>query len=302
MNIFKSTNLIEFNERFQNEQDCMQYLLDLKWSKGFHCSRCNCKQEARSKTWYYKRCKSCNYDESVTSGTLFHKVKFPLLKAFHILFRLSINKKGCSSVQLAKEFGINQKSAWLFRQKVQIAMKSSGNTKLKKKVHVDEFTIGGPESGAPGRSDSSKNKIMIAVEIRGNKKKPKIGLGYSQCINDYSAKSFRSFFNSTISDLAEVETDGFSTYKALKDQYNIQQYYSDKGIRFPQIHAVIMNLKSWLRGIHHKCKYGYMQRYLDEFIFRFNRRSSQKSIFDGLINRFMNSEPWPLERIQELNG
>jgi len=85
------------------------------------------------------------YDESATSGTLFHKLKFPILKAFHILFRLSIHKKGISSVQIGKEYGIQQKTAWLFRQKAQIAMKSSEKIFLTGRVHVDEFTVGGPE-------------------------------------------------------------------------------------------------------------------------------------------------------------
>lgn len=301
MTPFKSTNLIEFNQRFRTENDCRKYLMELKWGKGFKCSRCGSKSEVRSKMWYYKRCRMCNYDESVTSGTILHKVKFPLLKAFHIIYRLSISKKGCSSVQLAKEFGISQKTAWLFRQKVQIAMKSSGKVKLSKKVHVDEFTVGGPEEGAPGRSDGSKNKIIIGVEARMKNGKAAVGLAYAQCIEDYSADSFRPFFETRIEKDACIETDGFTTYKALKDNYNIRQYYSDKGLRFPKLHSVIMNLKSWLRGMHHKCKYGYMQKYLDEFIFRFNRRNKEDAIFHTLIQRLMSGKPSPVVRIYELS-
>lgn len=292
---------MEFNEQFKTEDDCRTYLMELKWGKGFQCSRCGSKMEGRSKMWYYKRCKDCNYDESITTGTLFHKVKFPLLKAFHIIFRLSITKKGCSSIQLAKEFGVNQKTAWLFRQKVQVAMKSSGKVKLVGKVHVDEFTVGGPEEGAPGRSDGSKNKIIIAVESRMKKKKRTVGSGYAQCIENYKADSFRPFFHSKIDKDADIETDGFSTYSALTDEYQIQQFYSDKGLRFPKLHSVIMNIKSWLRGIHHKCQYVYMQKYLDEFIFRFNRRNRQESIFHTLVQRLIHSDPWPLTRIHELN-
>lgn len=288
---FKTTNLFEFNERFKTEEDCRNYLLELKWGKGFRCSRCSCKKAVRSKTWYYRRCKSCNYDESATAGTLFHKLKFPLLKAFHMLFRISINKKGSSSVQLAKEFGVNQKTAWLFRQKAQVAMKRSGKTVLKGKVHVDEFTVGGPEAGAPGRSDSSKNKVILSMESRGTRWKRSIGLAYAECIEDYSADSFRPFFRSTIDPSAQVETDGFSTYQALKDEFKITQYYSNKGLRFPKLHCLIMNIKSWLRGIHHKCGYKFMQKYLDEFIFRFNRRNSQAGIFHTLVQRFMLAKP-----------
>jgi hypothetical protein len=159
MQLIKSKNLIEFMDTFKTDSDCYQYLCDLKWGKGFVCSRCQGKIAVRSIKWYYRRCKDCLYDESATSGTLFHKLKFPIRTAFLIIFRLGINKKGCSSVQLGKEFGIQQKTAWLFRQKIQIAMKSSGKQKLSGKVQVDEFTVGGPETGAPG-SDPLKEGLQ----------------------------------------------------------------------------------------------------------------------------------------------
>ena len=301
MEAFKSTNLLEFTERFKTDNDCHQYLVDFKWSKGFRCSRCKCKTAVRSKTWYYRRCKDCNYDESATSGTLFHKLKFPLIKAFHILFRLSISKKGMSSVQIGKEFGIQQKTAYLFKRKVHIAMRSTGETLLTGKVNVDEFTVGGQEKGMQGRSNSSKNKVIIAIELRGRKKKRKIGLAYAQCIDDYSTSSFRPFFENKISENAKIETDGFKAYAPLSKEFYLKQYLSDNGKSFPEIHLIIMNFKSWLRGIHHKCQYRYLQKYLDEFIFRFNRRNSEKGIFNILVNRFMKESPWPLTRIYELN-
>jgi len=302
MQAFKSTNLFEFSERFKTNDDCYQYLLNLKWDKGFRCSRCGCRTAVRSKTWYYRRCKECNYDESATSGTLFHKLKFPIIKAFHILFRLRISKKGISSIQIGKEYCIQQKTAYLFKRKVHIAMRSSGETLLTGKVNVDEFTVGGPEKGMQGRSHLSKNKVMIAIELRGRKKKRKIGLACAQCIDDYSTDSFRPFFKSKISKDAKVDTDAFASYAPLANEYNLTQYLSDNGRGFPEIHLIIMNFKSWLCGIHHKCQYRYLQKYLDEFIFRFNRRNSEKGIFNILVNRFMKESPWPLKRIYELNG
>jgi hypothetical protein len=302
MQLIKSKNLIEFMDTFKTDSDCYQYLCDLKWGKGFVCSRCQGKIAVRSKKWHYRRCKDCLYDESATSGTLFHKLKFPIRTAFLIIFRLGINKKGCSSVQLGKEFGIQQKTAWLFRQKIQIAMKSSGKQKLSGKVQVDEFTVGGPETGAPGRSDSSKNKVIIGVEVRGKKKRKGIGYAYAQCIEDYSENSFRPFFEERIDKKSVVQTDGFATYKSLSNDFRIKQSYSDKGKGFPEVHLIIMNFKSWLRGIHHKCQYLYLQKYLDEFIFRFNRRYNESGIFEKIVARFMRSEPWPLKRIYELNG
>lgn len=299
----KQLTLLEFTEIFKTEDDCKVYLMDLKWGKGFSCIRCGCTETERSKTWYYKRCKKCKYDESVTANTLFHKLKFPLRKAFHIIFRLSTTKKGSSSIQLANDFGINQKSAWLFRQKAQQAMKSNENHPLGGLVHVDEFTVGGPEKMLRGRSHSAKNKAILGVELFSKKQGRKsMGRAYATCIEDYTKSSFESFFGRFICPDARIETDGFRTYGALAVDYNINQYYSDHGLRFPELHILIMNIKSWLRGIHHKCDYVYMQKYLDEFMFRFNRRSSGNSIFSSLLKRFVKHKPWPLKRIHELYG
>jgi transposase-like protein len=181
-------------------------------------------------------------------------------------------------------------------------MRESGDTMLTGKVNVDEFTVGGPEKGMQGRSHSSKNKVIIAIELRGRKKKRKIGLAYAQCIDDYSTESIRPFFKKKISESAKIETDGFSSYTPLAKEYDLSQYLSEKGSSFPEIHLIIMNFKSWLRGIHHKCQYRYLQKYLDEFIFRFNRRNSESGIFNTLLKRFMDESPWPLKRIYELNG
>lgn len=302
MQFFKSTNLMGFSNRFKTNADCYEYLAHMKWGKGFICSKCRGTESVRSKTKYYRRCKHCLYDESTTSGTIFHKLKFPILKGFHMLFRLSINKKGCSCIQLAKEFGVQQKTAWLFRQKVQVAMKSSNKYQLTGKVQVDEFTVGGPEVGAVGRSDSSKNKVILGIEVRGRKKRKQIGLAYAKCIEDYSRNSFLPFFEQKINKKAEIFTDGFRTYSSLSDKFKIKQSYSDKGEGFPEIHLIIMNFKSWLRGVHHKCKYGYLQKYLDEFIFRFNRRYNESGMFHKLVTRMIQSEPFPLKRIYELYG
>ena len=129
-----------------------------------------------------------------------------------------------------------------------------------------------------------------------------MGLAYAKCIEDYSTSSFLPFFKDKIDKKAQIYTDGFSTYKSLADEFKIHQSYSDNGKGLPEIHLIIMNFKSWLRGMHHKCQYGYLQKYLNEFIFRFNRRFNEAIIFNHLINRMVQSEPWPLSRIYELNG
>lgn len=304
MKPFKSTDILEFRDRFKNNEDCYEYLKDIKWGKGYKCSKCSHKKWIKGKTWYYRRCQKCEYDESATACTLFHKLKFPILKAFYILFELSTKKKGLSSVQISKDYSIQQKTAWLFKQKAQIAMKSSGKVLLSGTVHVDEFSVGGPEKGAVGRTHSSKNIVMLAIELRKNKKNEDcIGMGYAQCIDDYKSETFKGFFKDKINPEASILTDCFSSYSPLKKDYKkLKQKKSENGKNFKKLHVIIMNFKSWLRGIHHKCDYVYMQRYIDEFFFRFNRRSNERSIFNTLVTRWMNGDPTPLARVREVNA
>src|SRR5690606_18211710 len=126
-----------------------------------------------------------------TSGTLFHKLKFGIDKAFEMLYEIATSKKGANSIWLAEHFGVNQKTAWLFRQKVQLAMKSSEQYPLENEVHVDEFEIGTPQAGEQGRSKSDKKvRIVIAFEYRDGKS----GRGYAKVIEDYSAKSLAPIF------------------------------------------------------------------------------------------------------------
>jgi hypothetical protein len=91
--MFQGISAQQFNKYFQNEDDCKQYLFDLKWKKGYRCRRCGCTKYYKGRTRFHLRCRSCGYDESVTAQTIFHKLKIPLLKAFGMAFRLSVRKK-----------------------------------------------------------------------------------------------------------------------------------------------------------------------------------------------------------------
>lgn len=288
--MFKGISVAEFNKFFVTEADCQQYLFDLKWKDGYGCRKCNYTKSVKGKTSFHLRCANCGYDESVTAHTLFHKVKMPLLKVFRMAFRIAVRKKGMSTAELAKEFGVNQKSSWLFKRKSQEAMESSGNYLLDNKVEVDELMIGGTDKGEPGRSKGDKKLVVIAVE---KVKDGRIGRGYAQTIEDGSAKSLRPFFEKYIDpDQARVITDGWRGYWPLESDFEIHWKPSNGGKNFPGLHVVIMNLKGWLRGIHHHCSEKFMNGYLNEFFFRFNRRNFLNTIWHKLIERFMEHKPY----------
>lgn len=250
----------------------------------------------KGKKPYSRRCSKCNYDESPTAGTMFDKIKFSLLIAFHICFKISTKKKGMSSLELSEEFGIRQKTVWEFKWKIQQAMASSRKNKLGGLVQIDEFLIGQYEEGKVGRSGNSKKKLVIvALEILAEK--GGVGRAYAQVIERASSKEFRPFFETFISKEAHIITDVWKGYLPLKKDYpNLEQMPSDKGRGMQELHIHIMNIQGWLRGIHHHCSKERLQGYLDEYHFRYNRRSMMGSIFDLLLRRMTISEPKRLNK------
>lgn len=284
--IFKGVNSIKFYNRFKNDEDCLKYMSEIKWLDGsFVCPRCGNTTYHKGRTPYSRRCKR---DESVTSGTMFDRMELAPVYAFHIAFKITTKKKGMSSMELAEEYELSQKTLWEFKWKLQQAMKSSGRHPLSGTVHVDEFYIGGKKEGVIGRSSElAKKLVIVALEIVTDG----VGRAYAQVIDDASSLSFRSFFEKYISRNAKVVTDEWKGYLLLKDEYRIEQRKSENGPSFPQMHIHIMNIKGWLRGIRHHCSKERLQGYLDEYHFRFNCRNNMDTIFDVLIRRLMSNAP-----------
>ncbi len=290
---FVGVNSIKFNQQFKDNLSCFEYLALVKWDAGYKCKKCGCEKFCKGKKPFSRRCIKCSYDESPTAGTMFDKCKFPLLLAFHIAFKISTKKKGMSSLELSNEFELRQKTCWEFKWKIQQAMQSSKQYKLEGEVHIDEFFVGGPEERKRGRSKGQKRLVILGLE----KVKGGVGRAYAQIIEDASAKEFKPFFNSFIDNKASIITDEWRGYLSLKNEYpNLKQIPSKGGENFPDLHIHIMNLKGWLRGIHHHCSESRLQGYLDEYHFRYNRRNAMSSIFDTLIKRMVTYEPKRLKR------
>ena len=286
---FTGVNSIKFNRQFKEDNDCYKYLASIKWEdESFCCKKCGNDTYCKGKKPFSRRCIKCRYDESPTSRTMFDKCKFSILIAFHIVFKISTKKKGMSSNELSKEFELRQMTCWEFKWKIQQAMQSSKLYPLEGEVHVDEFFLGGPEEGKRGRSKGKKRLVIIAVEqVNGG-----IGRAYAKVIEAASAKEFKLFFISHISTSAKVITDEWNGYLPLKKDYpELIQVPSNGGKNFSDIHLHIMNLKGWLRGIHHHCNKDRLQGYLDEFHYRHNRRNNMDTIFDLLIKKMVKNDP-----------
>lgn len=299
----EALSINKFRNLFKTNEDCLNYLIEKKWGNGYKCHKCGHDKYGKGRQWFYRRCKKCCYDESVTANTMYHKCKLGLLRAFEIGFRLSVKKKGMSTCELAKEFDCQQMSAWLLKAKYQNAMKSSDQYPLGASVEVDEFLVGGFTENHPGRSLKSKQLVVLAVEkVKDKNGKLTIGRAYAKVIENASSLELRPFFEQKIGQGSEITTDSWRGYWPLKKEWDITQKLSEKGKGFKELHIHIMNIKSWLRGIHHKCKGHRLQNYMDEFHFRFNRRGFLGTIFDKLIGRAMLMKPvtYDIIRVCEL--
>lgn len=218
-----------------------------------------------------------------------HKVKFPLLKAFYIVYYVSTNRKGISSTELSRKLGLRQKTCWLFKQKAMRGMKSSGQFKIAGKAEVDETAVGGQEQGVRGRENNKKKLVVFAIERKGKG----VSRVYGKVISRSSAKELGSFMKDTIEADTQSKTDEWTGYAPLKKYFaNLHQEPSGKkGKNFPDLHRVIMGFKGWLRGMHHQVEN--LQGYIDEYCYRFNRSNMKDGIFDNLLLRMVKAESLP---------
>ena len=292
---YKSLSLFDFQEQFKTAEDCLIYLSNIKWGKGFICRKCKHTHSCAGKMSYSRQCTSCRYTESPTAQTLFHKVKFDLLKAFYIVYFVSTNKKGITSTELSRKLNLRQKTCWSFKRKVMKSMKSSKDFPMKDNVEVDETVFGGQEQGVRGRKNKNKKLVVVGIE----KKRKGVSRLYAKVIKSASAENLGKFMKDHIASEAKITTDKWTGYQPLKKDFkNLTQIYSgDKGGNFPELHRVIMNLKGWLRGVHHHV--WDLQDYIDEYCYRFNRSFMSENIFDNLINRMVIAQPCYIKNISE---
>lgn len=280
-------SLFEFQTKFSTERRCLEHLSLLKWQDGFECKKCKHTNYCKGIKEFDRQCSRCNYLESPMAGTLFHKIKFPLLKAFYMVYFIGTNKKGITSTELSRKLDLKQKVCWLFKRKVMKAMDSSGNFPLTGVVEVDESFVGGTDQESKGRKKGKKKLIVIAIE----KKKKGVSRFYAKVIDKADAHNLGVFMEQKITKDAKITTDEWTGYKPLDKVFpNMTHKKSGKkGENFPELHRVIMNFKGWLRGMHHHV--GNLQEYINEYTYRFNRSFMKGNIFDNLMSRMVKTAP-----------
>ena len=282
--------IIEFQARFPDDEACREYLFVSRWPMGFRCPRCGgpvATELPRRLLW---QCVSCRYQASVTAGTVLHRTRTPLHLWFWTAYLMTTATPGISATQLARQLGIDRhETAWMMLHKLRRAMVNPGREPLTGIVEVDECFVGGEEAGLRGgRARGEKALVVVAVEARGTAS----GRVRMQIIDDASAPTLHAFVKANIEAGATVRTDGWQGYRGLdkldythdrRSQRATRALGGDPGELLPRVHRVISNLKSWLLGTHHGVSGEHLPAYLDEYVFRFNRRRTPMAAFQTLL-------------------
>lgn len=290
--------ITEFVSQFGTERQCREHLCELKWGSGYACRKCGHQKHIKGRTWYYRKCQSCHHDESCTSGTLFHKVKFPLHKAFLMIYMITNSRKGIASTELGRQFGVKQTTAWYFKRKVQEAMARAGKDLLDGVVEVDETTIGQLEKGRRGKGYDKKQVIQVAVKKGVDKNGNEvIHNAHAMILEGHGKDQLRLGLLSMVHTNAILVTDRWKAYIPAAKGYKHIAKHSNKGQNMVKTHWHIFNLKIWIRGTHHGISKKHAQMYLDEFHYRFNRRGMTGKVALHMIKAMVKSPKTSYRRV-----
>jgi transposase-like protein len=293
-------NWNEFMDWFSDEQKCYQYLEKLKWKNGFICPSCQAQAEPYRTTRGRLTCRSCFHQTTVTAGTIFHKTRTPLRTWFSAIWYVTNQKHGTNALGLQKVLGFGSyQTAWTMLHKLRRAMIRPEREKLSGIVEVDEIYIGGKEPDMRGRLVEKKSIVAVAVELN---EKGGLGRVRFRQIFDVTSDSLIPFVEEMIKSGSTVKTDGWVGYSGLEkhgyvhDVHPISKSGDPAHVSMPGVHMVASLVKRWLLGTHHgSFSPQQLDYYLDEFTFRFNRRTSRSRglLFYRLINQALSHSPEP---------
>ena len=267
----------DFVKMFADDTSCATYLERLRWPNGFVCPACERQQEPWRQTRGRLVCPRCRHQSTVTAGTIFDTTRTPLTTWFDAAWHVTTAKNGMSAKTLEQTMGVSYHVAWHMLHRFRVAMVRASREPLSGEVEVDETMIGGVETGGKRGRGASKEIIVIGVEI----KHPK-GLGRIRMrhVAKASARNLGTFVRETIVAGSILCTDGWKGYNGLSNEYDHRQTILSSSddpahVAMPGVHQVASLLKRWLLGTHQGAfTKEHLQSYLEEFTFRFNRRTS----------------------------
>jgi len=293
----------EFLDWFSSEDACQSYLEQLRWPDGFVCPRCGSVGQAYRASRARLMCKDCRHQSSVTSGTIFDKTRTPLRAWFGAAWYLTNQKHGVSALGLQRVLGLGSyETAWTMLHRFRRAMVRFGRDGLKGRVEVDETYLAltdrvTPVSASGRKSNTTMALVAVAVEILAPKGFGRIRL---RRIEEGSEEHLLPFVKDVVEPGAEVHTDGSAAYRSLTKA----GYKHDRTVMLgsdvpahtsmPGVHRVAALIQRWILGTHHGAvQPDQLDYYLDEFVFRFNRRTSRSRglLFYRLLGQAVVTDP-----------
>ena len=271
-------------DHYNCDHKCRELLEDLRWPGGVACTRCGCKDVLELPKHNRWQCGDCEYQFSVTSGTVMHDSHLPLRKWFMAIYLMCESKKGVSANQLHRTLGVAYRTAWYLCHRIRKAMGKepfSGPTLLGV-VEVDETIVGGKTKGKGARYMG--NKVIIAGAIqRGGKVR-------AERIPDVTRETLHSFIARTVKDEAEaIYTDELKSYLGIADHNTRHETVKHRTeewvvgeVHTNSIEGVWSLFKRSIVGTFHKMSVKHMDRYLEELEWRFNNRNNPHIFLDTL--------------------
>ena len=291
-------SLIEFQSRFATESACAQYLFERRWPEGFVCPGCGGGRAwlLKTKAFTYE-CADCGRQTSVTAGTIMHASKLPLTIWFWAAFLMATHSNGISALQLQNQLGLGSyRTAWMLCAKLRRAMVNPVREPLSGLVEADETMIPFRTKNDPvvvpgGRSGVGKMLVAGAVEIDGGKPRR----ARLKVIEGFGKPELHAFVLGAVAPQTWLVTDDWPSYQ---DPPGVRHNPITLGpmaahVALPWIHRLFSNLKRWGLGVYHGLRKTNLQHYLDEFVFRFNRRRTRHAAFETLLGIGARTVPAP---------
>jgi len=296
----------EFTTRFATEEQCRDYLYDLRWKDGFVCPKCG-HGKCWTRTDALHECAGCGHKTSVIAGTIFQDTRKPLKDWFTAIWWVCTQKNGASALGLQQVLGLRSyQTAWTWLHKIRTAMVYANRSKLAGRVEVDEAYLGGEDAGGViGRGARKKTLVVAAVEVKGRS----VGRARLCVIGDASWRSLSKFIKDNIEADATLVTDAWSGYSGIEGEGYVHEIHNQSRAMLgdellPHVHTVVSLLKRWLLGTHQGAvKKKHLQAYLEEYAFRFNRRKSAKRglLFYRLLDNAMQTAPTTYDELIDTN-
>ena len=297
----------EFQRQFATEEACQQYLAACRWPDGFSCPRCGHGRAypmLKQRRW---RCVACRYQVSLTAGTILHNTKIPLTVWFWAAYLMTTDKRGISALLLQRQLGLRRyETAWMLLHKLRRAMVNAAREPLQGDVEIDDTWVGGPQPGLRGSRQLKGRKaaiVLTAVEKRGNASN-RIRMAV---VPDFKQTTVLKFVRQHVAPGSTVYTDAYKSFDELHAA-GVRHVARKQPLRrelrrgvpsvVPLADRAIGNLQQWLTGTYHGVSKAQLQVYLDEFVFRHNRRRQPMAAFQTLLGLGTGRAPTPYRRIR----